>query len=87
VQDTTAPEIRELTATPNSLWPPNHKMVKVKVGVAAVDGCGSVTSKILSVTSNDTGNTSDWKLAGALGLNLRAARMAVAAGASRGSRI
>ncbi len=81
VQDTTPPEIRQITATPNSLWPPNHKMIKVKLGVEAVDVCGSVTSRIISVTSNEPedglgdGNTRhDWQITGALGLNLRAER-------------
>ena len=81
VQDTTPPEIRQITATPNSLWPPNHKMVKVKLGVEAVDVCGSVTSRIISVTSNEPengvgdGNTRrDWQVTGALSLNLRAER-------------
>jgi len=74
VQDTTPPEIRTVSATPNSLWPPNHKMVKVKVGVEAIDGCGTVTSKIISVTSNELGGRADWKLTGALSLDLRAER-------------
>jgi len=74
VQDTTPPEIRTVSATPNTLWPPNHKMVKVNVGVEAIDGCGTVTSKIISVTSNEPGGSADWKLTGALGLNLRAER-------------
>jgi hypothetical protein len=81
VQDTIPPEIRQITATPNSLWPPNHKMVAVKIGVVAVDLCGTVTSKIVSVGSNELvnglgdGDTSpDWQITGALTLNLRAER-------------
>lgn len=74
VQDTTPPEIRTVSATPNTLWPPNRKMVKVKVGVEAIDGCGSVTSKIISVTSNEPGDRADWRLTGALSLDLRAER-------------
>jgi hypothetical protein len=65
VVDTTPPVISSVTATPNSLWPPNHKLVAVTVGVNASDNCGSVTSAIVGVTSSEAdngigdGNTSD----------------------------
>jgi CHRD domain len=81
VRDTTPPEIRKVTATPSILWPPNHKMVAIKVSVVAVDTCGPVTSRIISVTSNEPQNglgdgdtDNDWQITGALGLKLRAER-------------
>jgi hypothetical protein len=56
-------------------------MVSVRVEVKANDTCGGVTSKILSVTSNEPdngrgdGNTSpDWKITGDLTVDLRAER-------------
>jgi hypothetical protein len=81
VQDATPPVIQKLTPSPSYLWPPNHKMVPVKITVAATDGCGPVKSKIVSVTSNEhvnglgDGNTEpDWQITGDLTLQLRAER-------------
>ena len=37
VEDTTPPKIGTVTASPNTLWPPNHKMVPVAVTVDATD--------------------------------------------------
>lgn len=81
VQDATPPVIQKLTASPSFLWPPNHKMIPVKITVAATDGCGPVKSKIVSVTSNEhvnglgDGNTEpDWAVTGDLTLQLRAER-------------
>ena len=61
------PAIGLLTASPNSLWPPNHKMVGVAVDYSVTDSCGPVTCSPLGVTSNEPvngtgdGNTSpDW---------------------------
>ena len=61
------PAIGPLTASPNSLWPPNHKMVGVAVDYSVTDSCGPVTCSPLGVTSNEPvngtgdGNTSpDW---------------------------
>jgi hypothetical protein len=82
VQDTTAPAITSISATPNSLWPANHKMVAVTVSVEAEDNCdASPVSKIIGVESNEPvdglgdGDTSpDWEITGDLTLNLRAER-------------
>lgn len=77
VIDTTAPVIVSITATPGSLWPPNHKMVDVVVTVDVSDG-SSVTAMIVGVTSSDTednNNTSpDWIITGDLTLQLRSER-------------
>jgi hypothetical protein len=56
VIDNTPPVINSVTATPNTLWPPNHKLVTVTVNVGASDNCGSVTSRIINVTSNEPDN-------------------------------
>jgi hypothetical protein len=82
VQDTTAPTISKVGASPDTLWSPNHKMVPVAVSVSATDVCDpSVSCEIISVTSNEPldglgdGNTSpDWIITGALTVSLRAER-------------
>jgi hypothetical protein len=80
VVDRSSPVIHEIAANPKYLWPPNHKMVPVRVRVHALD-CSPVTSRIVSVTSNEPvnelgdGNTlPDWQITGDLTLNLRAER-------------
>lgn len=82
VVDTTAPVIISVTATPDSLWPPDHKMYPVTVSVVAIDTVdATLTSTIISVSSsqpvNDEGdgNTSpDWEIKGPLTVDLRAER-------------
>jgi feruloyl esterase len=84
VVDTTPPSISSVTASPNLLWPANHKMVPVAVGVSVTDACDANVAngcKIVSVTSNEPinglgdGNTSpDYQITGKLSLNLRAER-------------
>lgn len=82
VQDTTPPTIVSITASPNSLWPPNHKMVAVTVTVIASDLVDPhPTSHIVSITANEPvngpgdGNTSpDWEITGPLTANIRAER-------------
>jgi hypothetical protein len=83
VQDTTPPVIETVTASPNTLWPPNHKMVHVTVTVSATDVCDSAapSCQIISVTSNEPvdgpgdGHTSpDWIITGPLTVDLRAER-------------
>jgi hypothetical protein len=81
VVDTVAPEIKSVKATPNSLWPPNHKMKNVNVKVVAEDACGDVTWEIISVSSNESengngdGNTGpDWAIVDEDTVQLRAER-------------
>ena len=81
VVDTTPPVLSDVTAEPNILWPPNHKMVAVQIHARAMDSCGSATWKITHVSSNEAvngrgdGNTSpDWQITGAHTLKLRAER-------------
>jgi hypothetical protein len=81
VQDTTPPVITSITASPDVLFPPNHKLVDVGVTVVATDACGAVTAKIVSVTSNEpenglgAGDTApDWLVTGDMGVILVAER-------------
>lgn len=81
VVDTIPPVIAKLTATPNLIWPPNHKMVAVQVEARVTDVCGPTRWKIISIKSNQavdakgSGHTSpDWEITGPHTANLRAER-------------
>jgi hypothetical protein len=82
VKDMEAPTIEKVTANPNIIWPPNHKMVQVTVDVLASDNCDTEPAcKIVSVSSSEPvdglgdGDTSpDWKITGDFTVNLRAER-------------
>lgn len=76
---TNGPVIVSATASPNVLWPPNHKLVPVTINVNATGSF--VSCVILGVRSNQPingkgdGNTSpDWVITGDLTLLLRAER-------------
>jgi hypothetical protein len=57
VVDTTPPEITA-TASPDTLWPPNHKYVEVTVTVTVYDICDpSPTLTFLSIASNEPANS------------------------------
>ena len=65
--DNTPPTISGESATPTSLWPPNHKMRDVQVYYTATDNCAGTVTTSLSVSSNEPingtgdGDTSpDW---------------------------
>lgn len=82
-RDTTGPTIRSISASPESLWPANHKMVTVMVDVDAVDDCDPTpVSGIIGVVCNEAvngpgdGNTvADWEYTeGMLTIRLRAER-------------
>lgn len=54
--DTTPPAL-SVSVTPGSLWPPNHKMVRVTATVAATDNADpAVAVTLKSVTSNEPDN-------------------------------
>lgn len=74
VQDTTAPSIASLTASPDHLWPANGRMTDVTLTAEAIDAVtGSPSCSIDSVSSNQpvTG-LPDWNVTGPLTLSLRA---------------
>lgn len=79
--DTTPPVIASLATSPASLWPANHKMVGVTVTANATDDGGPVTTRILSVTSNELDNglgdgdtANDIVITPPMSVNLRAER-------------
>jgi hypothetical protein len=82
VVDTTAPVITSVTATPNTLWPPNHWMIPVVTTVSVADVCDpSLDCHVVSVSSNEPvdgsgdGHTMpDWVVTGPLTVDLRAER-------------
>lgn len=84
VNDVEPPVITSVTASPNVLWAPNHKMVPVTVTITSHDNCGIANCKIVNVnavTSNEPvnglgdGNTSpDWVRVSDNQVNLRAER-------------
>ena len=81
VVDDTPPTISGVSASPSSLWPPNHKMVNVTINYSASDNCGATTCVISSVTSNEPvngtgdGDTApDWEIVDVQHVRLRAER-------------
>jgi hypothetical protein len=82
IRDTTAPLISSVTASPNVLWAPNHKLVPVTLATVASDAVTAVPAcQIGSVTSSEPpngggdGNTvADWLIVDNLSLHLRAER-------------
>jgi len=78
VHDTTPPQIKSIVATPNVIWPPNHRMVPVNLRVEAVDNCDpSPLVKITNVTCSEPQNPldPDWEITGTQSVNLRAERL------------
>lgn len=47
------PTIAEATATPSVLWPPNHKMVRVRVDYTVATSCGATATTTLSIGIKD----------------------------------
>ena len=85
VEDNIPPEISNVVASAEALWPPNHKMVPVEIiGALISDNCGDIgldNCKIVSVTSNEPindsgdGNTDpDYEITDDLTVDLRAER-------------
>ncbi|MFL5349016.1 MAG: HYR domain-containing protein, partial [Hyalangium sp.] len=85
--DVTPPTITGATPSQDTLWPPDHKLVRIGVSVQATDNCGGgganggVQCHIGRVTSNEPingrgdGNTNyDWDIVGPLTVDLRAER-------------
>jgi len=74
------PSILGVSAAPNVLWPPDHKLVRVVINYTVADSCDSAPVCSLKVGSSDgegggSGNTSpDWQVIDAHDVNLRAER-------------
>ncbi|MEO6583476.1 MAG: hypothetical protein ABIO05_04085 [Ferruginibacter sp.] len=80
VTDNESPVISNVNASPNKLWPPNHKFVPVTISYTSRDNCGIAKCE-LSVSSNEPqnglgdGDTSpDWQIIDDHHVNLRAER-------------
>ena len=81
VIDNEPPVIADLEATPDHLWPPNHKMKDVTVGYTATDNCSIIESCVITVSSNEPvngtgdGDTApDWEVIDDHHVKLRAER-------------
>jgi len=82
VLDNTPPVVSSVTASPSSLWPPNHQMANVTISVTATDNLDpSPVSQIVSISSNQPINGTgdgdvapDWAITGPLTAQLRAER-------------
>ena len=73
VLETPPPVITGASASPSSLWPPNHKFVSVTVSYGSADACGRPDGCTLSVSSNE-GTASDWQVVDGHHVQLRADR-------------
>lgn len=85
--DVTPPSINSVSASPNVLWPPNHKFVPVSVSWSATDNCGAAACSITSVSSNEPinglgdGDTApDWIITSGSTVLLRAERSGLGSG-------
>ena len=81
------PVIHSMNATPPVLWPPNHKLVPVRVSVRAGDDAGALACRIVEVTSNEPVShpgvkrrAADWQITGPLSVELRAERSGTGVG-------
>jgi hypothetical protein len=86
VNDTEAPTITGVSATPSVLGPPNHKLVPVTISYTTSDNCGPVTCTLSvssnePINSNDDGDTApDWIIEDAHHVKLRAERSGTGTG-------
>jgi hypothetical protein len=57
VVDTVPPSL-QVTLTPTSIWPPNHKLVRIDAAVHVSDSCGGTPPSVVltSITSNQPDN-------------------------------
>jgi hypothetical protein len=75
VKDSTAPIIKFVSVSPNSISPPNHRMVPVTVSVSAIDGCDPApVCKIISITCNEATSAGEMVITGNLTASVAATR-------------
>jgi len=72
--DNLPPEILSISASPDSLWPPNGKMRDVAISVEATDNSGADPSCSVVSVGSDGGGSGDSEITGPLSLKLRAKR-------------
>ncbi len=88
VTDDTDPTINSASASPDELWPPNHKMREVTVSVDVSDNCDAAVECVVTSVESDEpingqgdGNISpDWEIIGDLTVDLRAERSGLGGG-------
>ena len=88
VTDVTPPGIASLSATPATLWPPNHAMRRTSLAIVATDNCdAAVACSVAGVSSNEPenglgdGDTSpDFEAIGDFATMLRAERAGTGSG-------
>jgi hypothetical protein len=74
VQDTKAPKIKQIKASPGNLWPATNQFVPVTLSVK-VEDCSPTTCRIIAVRSSESvGAEPDWIITGDLTVDLRAER-------------
>ena len=74
VVDTTAPTVDAIGASPNTIWPPNKRMVPVAITVNAADTVSATTSRIVSIAGDDGATAGDAQITGSLTALVRADR-------------
>jgi probable HAF family extracellular repeat protein len=73
--NTNMPVVQAISVSPNVLSPPNHALIPVTVSVLLSSGCSSqLTSKIVSITSNEAVSAGEIQITGNLTALLAASR-------------
>ena len=80
VRDTTAPAIASVTPSIGTLWSPNKKMVAISIAAPTTDSVGVQSLKIVSVSTNEPDDRTQWQITGPLTLNLLADRRGTGTG-------
>jgi subtilisin-like proprotein convertase family protein len=90
VNDTEAPVVSDVSASPSLLGPPNHKMRNVAINYSVADNCpaaGAISCSIFSITSNEPDNGTgdgdtapDWEIVDNHQVKLRAERSGLGTG-------
>jgi hypothetical protein len=68
------PVISGARVTPDKLWPPNGRMVDVKVDYTVSGGCAGTSATVMLSISSNEGGPSDWQIVNLHLVRLRARR-------------